>query len=293
MTDPGLADPAAWSDHVFCLIAPDCLRRHLSGAVLRRFRDIGLCVAGWRLLRVTSRHNDTIAAIQGAGAGSTYRYRAIDALFDVGPALALRLRDESAQPSVELYAQAQRLKGASHPQDCVPGSIRHDLGAINAVMNLLHVSDSPVNSAGEAAVLLSGIDPPLFLPAERLPSAIPIVEAGRPVETRGFPAVLTAVRARVAAALWDLLSDKGKVMAAELSGDGSLADPRAGEALAAELAPAGASHPLAAVLRIPFDPSGPLTDLRYAAGLLRLHGLGLDDWEYAVLATSLYFPPVR
>lgn len=291
MPDARTTDAAAWIDHVFCMITPDSLRRRLAWAILERFQGIGLTVAGWQLLRVTARQNDIIAAAQGAGADSTYRYRAIDALFDLGPTLALRLRDCSSLPD-EIYRRAQCLKGASDPRDLLPGTIRHDLGALNTVMSLLHVSDSPGNSARESAVILSGIDGPPFLDAASLGSELRLVEAGWPAEARGFRDVLSAVRSRLVASLWGLLSEKGQALAAELHQQGGLADPHAGQLLAAELGPAGEHHPLAEVLRATFDPSQPPVDMRYTADLLALHGIGLDPWEHAVLATSMYFEPV-
>jgi nucleoside diphosphate kinase len=290
---PDISSEESWTDHVFSILAPDCVRRQLIEDALDKFAGMGLSVAGWRTQLVTPLQNDTIAALQGAGAGSTYRYRAIDALFDLGPAMILRLRDEKSRPAAELYEQAMKLKGGAHYTDWQPGTIRHDLGGINTVMSLVHVSDTPVNAAREATVALGADGAAGLLPGEALGAALPVLNAGRQPETRGHREVLTGVRSRVLAQLWGHLSDQGRSLVADANRRSALAEAPIGELIARELSSAGTRHPLAAVLRASFDPSQPPVDIQYVADLLALHGIGLDDWEFAVLATSMHFAPAR
>jgi hypothetical protein len=115
----------------------------------------------------------------------------------------------------------------------------------------------------------------------------------QPGEVRGYAEVLTAVRGRIVAALWHQLTGAGRALATELSCQGELADPKAGARIAAELSPAAGGHPLAATLPLAFDPVGPPIDMAEVAQVLAMYGCGLDAWEYAVLATSRYFEPVR
>lgn len=284
-------DATAWQEHVFCLISPDSVRRHLVTALLDRLAAEGFTPVGWRAVRITGSQIDAVAEIQRAGAGQTFRYRALDELFSLGPAIALRIEDGYDRPAERRYAVLKALKGGT-PPNTRPGTLRHDLGSVNAVLSLLHISDTPENSARESAAILG--DPytvPLFHDSATLPGHVSMLESGLRRETRFHAEVLTAVRSRVAAALWDRLTDQGRDLVEELIAEGGLAAPKAGARIAAELR-AAAGHPLAAVLAMTFDPSDRHRDIADVAATLSLHGCAFDTWERAVLATSMYFDPV-
>lgn len=311
------ADGSEWQDSVFCLISPDSVCAQRVEAILQRLKTAGFAVAGWREVRVAGRQIDAVAEIQNAGAGDTFRFRALDALFALGPAIALRLRDEVPRPAAERYEVLHRLKGGTPPQS-VPGSIRDEVGSVNAVLSLLHISDSPVNSERESAAI-TGHSPsiPAFRGASSLAPYLSALARTQPRETRGYGEVLTAVRGRVVARLWHLLGEGGRKLASDLIERGELDHPDAGARIlaeaagaagdtgaaegaegaegtgAAEAAEGAARHPLAPVLAHPFDPSAPAMDMADLDLLLRLHGCGCDAWENAVLATSQYFEPVR
>jgi nucleoside diphosphate kinase len=285
-----------WSHSVFGLISPDAVRRHLAPQVLSRLEEVGVVPTGWRSVRIGGAQIDAVADIQQAGAGQTFRYRPLDALFRLGPAIALRLGDRLARTSEELYADIIRVKGRTTAGCFEPGTIRHDLGLINAVLSLVHLSDSPTNAALESRAILGAIAEESgrsWAAAETLAGYLAAAAAGHPVEGRGFTEVLSAVRARVVAVLWTELSDAGRRAFGDLTGRGALADAGAGELLAAELSAGSAHHPLAAVLRMRFDPAGAIVDIADVQDLLHLYGCALDPWEYVVLATSIYFEPVR
>jgi nucleoside diphosphate kinase len=281
-----------WEHAVFCLLAPDTFRRHLAGAVLHRLAGGGLKVTGWAEVLVTDRTVDAVAQIQHVGAGAAFHYRALDAIFALGPAVALRLADTAARPPADLYREVKQLKGASMPADTRHGSIRHDLGSVNAVLSLLHVSDSPANAARESAAILRGDPdgPPvdeLLSPAATLPGYLLAREAGGPAETRGHREVVAAVRGRVLARLWSALPEATRGEAIRLLATGGLGDPDAGPRLAAGLPAPG--DPLVAVLRSDFEPGPAAPDPTELDLLLRRHRIGLDAWERVVLATSRYF----
>ena len=292
-----MRDPVEdWNRSVFGLISPDALRRHLAPQILARLREAGVTPTGWRSVRIGGAQIDAVADIQKAGAGQTFRYRPLDALFAIGPALALRLQDQQERPPEQLYGDLQRLKGRTTPGASEAGTIRHDLGLINAVLSLVHLSDSPSNSAQESRVILGPVaeDPDrAWAPADGLAGYLDALTAGLQPERRRFGDVLTAVRGRIAAALWTELTEAGRRTVADLVQRGALAEPAAGTRIAAELSPAALAHPLADVLRLPFTPGGPPVDIADVQGLLRLHGCALDTWEFVVLATSIYFEPVR
>jgi nucleoside diphosphate kinase len=283
-----------WRNCLFGLISPDAIRRQLAPKVLDRLREVGVVPSGWCRVRIGGAQIDEVADIQKAGAGQTFRYRPLDVLFASGPAIALRLADQRDRPAEQLYADVQGSKGRTTPGVSDPGTIRHELGMINAVLSLVHLSDSPANSDQESRAILTGVpagpDGP-WAPADTLAGYLDLLAATQPPEQRDFTDVLTAVRGRIIGALWNQLSETGRRHTRELVGSGALAAPDAGARIAAELAPGAAHHPLADVLRLPFRPGSPPVDMTDVQALLRLHGCGLDPWELVVLSTSLYFEP--
>jgi nucleoside diphosphate kinase len=292
---PATDDVSFWTNRVLCLLGPDCLRRHLTRPVLDRFAAIGLRPAGWHLAQVSASRLDRMAELQNAGAGQVYRYRALDALFALGPALMVILADERQRPAEQLYAAVKEVKGNADPRKSVAGTIRHDLGAINVVLSLLHASDGPEQAMIESGVLAAGVTPEQFRAAGDIGRLVEIIEATQPMETRAFAEVLAGVRGRVVAQLWPALTAAGRELAAGLASTGGLAGPDAGERLAGhiDLACDGSLRTLVDVLRAPFDGARTQPDMVAVERILGLSGLALDTWELAVLTTSTYFPPAR
>jgi nucleoside diphosphate kinase len=280
-------DDTQWRNSAFCLLCPDCLRRQLAAAVLGKLRDAGYVPGGWRPVRVGGKQVDGVAEIQGVGAGKAFHYRALDSLFGLGESIAIRLDDTRGRGPDEFYHQLSTLKGST-PEKSRPGSIRYDLGSVNAVMSLLHISDSPGNSARESVAIL-GPDAVLLDPSH-LGTYLELLASTQCREERDFEDVLTAVRGRLVAVMWQDLSDRGRQVAAGLAAAGELAQPKAGVQIAAELT---AANPLAAVLARSFTPADGPAEIGEVPLLLQLHGQALDPWEQAVLATSCYFEPVR
>ena len=271
------------------MLSPDCLVRGLARAVLDRLAGIGLRPDGWRLTRVTPHRIDRMSELQVVTAARVHRYRALDALFALGPALMVSLRDEQERPAEVAYAAAKTLKGDADPAHARPGSIRHDLGAINTVLNLVHISDSPAEAAVECATLL-GSEPDLFA-GTGLDPLLDLLESW-PRETRGFADVLGALRGRLIAAIWGDVTEPARERTMDLIRDGALGEPTSGKALAdvllgQRLRPAEVGE----VIAWPFDGTAPRPDMGAVTRVLAWHGLALDPWENAVLTTSAVFPP--
>jgi nucleoside diphosphate kinase len=283
---------ARWQDRVYCMIAPDALRRQLGRPILARFAKAGLAPVGWRLTPVTSLQIDRMSEHQRVGVGSVYRYRALDALFALGPALSVVLADTWSRPVPELYAMVKEMKGNADPYRAAPDTIRHDLRAVNTVLSLLHTSDSPTDSATECAILTGEADPDAFDATGDVASFIAMLEASQPAERRDFAEVLAGVRGRVLALLWSELAADGRHLATRLAAEGGLAEPQVG-AILAEHVTDGLPPALTALLRTPFDGGEPRVDLVGTRLQLAACGLELDAWELAVLTTSSYFRPAR
>ncbi len=279
---------------VFALICPDALARHLGVAVLDRIGQAGFAPVAWRVLwhrpaDLDSFHERNITSVWKA-----YRYRLVDQLFAFGPVVALLVADTrpagGRRPgSHERLGQA---KGPSDPAGSGPGTIRGDLGSINAMLSLMHCSDSPADSARESAVFAGpgGLVPGACGDPAELRTMLTLLETARPREDRGYRAVLAGLRAKILAATWeDLPRALRKTAAAMLeAGPAELTAAGRGERLAALLPE---RHPLAALLAADFTPASPGPDPERVRGLLAPAGTGLDDWESLVLATSRQFAP--
>lgn len=284
-------DPADWESAVFCLIGPDSVRRQLVRPILDRFAADGLHPSNWRSVEVTSAQVDAMTEANVKAAGQAYRYRCLDVLFSLGPSLALRLWDRRGRSADRLYRDCAVLKGASDPARARPGTIRRDLGSINAVLSLLHVSDSPPDSARESLVILGSagdVQPPGWRDPGGLGQWLDLTARSRPAERRSFEDVLLAVRSRILIALDDC---------AQL--DGIPTDPPAGWLLSTDVAALPqeslrhVDSRLVELLTASWQPDRPQPDIDRADRLLRGIGTGLDPWERAVLATSTYFASAR
>lgn len=281
------------SQTVFALICPDALARHLGVAVLERIESAGFAPVAWRVLwhrpaDLDSFHEQNITRVWQA-----YRYRLIDQLFAFGPTVALLLADQhlAGDGQQSGHDRLRLAKGPSDPASAGPGSIRGDLGSINAILSLMHCADSAADSVRESRVFAG---PGGFARGDQgaLRTMLALLETNRQREDRGYREVLAGLRARTLAAAWEDLPRPVRKTAGVMleAGVGELAAPGSGERLAALLPD---THPLAALLGADFTPRSPGPDLERVSVLLATLGTGVDDWERLVLATSRRFPPRR
>jgi nucleoside diphosphate kinase len=278
---------------VFTLICPDALARHLGVAVLERIEAAGFAPVAWRLLwhrpaDLDSFHEQNITQVWKA-----YRYRLVDQLFAFGPTVAMLVADQypAGDRHQNSHERLRLAKGPSDPARSGPGTIRGDLGSINAMLSLMHCADSAADSARESPIFAG---PGGFTCGDQgeLRTMLALLEMSRQREDRGYREVLAGLRARTLAAAWEDLPRPVRKTAGVMleAGVAELAAPGSGERLAALLPDA---HPLAALLGADFTPRSPGPDPTRVNVLLATLGTGIDDWESLVLATSRRFPPRR
>ncbi|GII85590.1 hypothetical protein Ssi03_35800 [Sphaerisporangium siamense] len=278
-----------WQRTVLVLLPPDALERHLCSPVLDTLERHGFAPVRYEVLWHRPPGQDAFHERNITSVWKAYFYRQVDLVFDLGPTLALlveeRPHDDRAPGSA--HARLREIKGASHPSEAAPGTIRRDLRAVNAMLGVVHTSDSPEDSLREASVFFGpGLGTAVDDPAE-LRGLVALLESGAPAETREYDDVVTGLRSRVVAAVWTELTADGRKAAPELA---RATHAGAGAELAA-LLPAG--HPLAELLSCEYLPGHPQVDLARAAKRMAPYGLTLDPWEHAVLKTSMTFPPLR
>jgi nucleoside diphosphate kinase len=268
------------------LIAPDALARQLAEEVVLRIRDSGFRVVEHRLWTRPPERIEDFHRRNERVAENGQIFALVEKLFAFAPFVVAALED--AKPDGRsVHERLAELKGRGDPLFAAPGSLRHDLMSVNTVLNIVHSSDGPADTAREAAILLSS--------GERAPSepgftallrSVRAAERGMTRESRLFPDVLGGVRARVLAGLWDELPVEARRRLDSwcarhgVRGLGGAA----GGALLAELLPIG-SHVDALIDSLAGGrPTEDIADLR------RL-GITLDPWEYLVLATSRFYAP--
>src|SRR5436305_11220855 len=117
------------------LLKPDCLQRRLTGAVLQRFEQKGLRLAGLKLVQPSRSLAEQHYAVHK---GKPF-YDSLLQFLTSGPTLALVLEGREA------VAVARNLIGATDGVKAPPGTIRGDF-ALSVQNNLIHGSDSPDNA---------------------------------------------------------------------------------------------------------------------------------------------------
>jgi nucleoside diphosphate kinase len=287
-----------WSRHIFSLIMPDAITRHLHLPIVDRMAGAGFVVRFAKVMRVRPELLDELNAVNIKRKWDSYRYRLLDKLFLFGPVIALVCEDVSGGAE-DSHVRAKRLKGATDPRFAADGTIRRDLGGINAMLAFMHAADTPERSLFESRLFLGEGAVPQDYPLEGSAadgtdwdSARVLFEllAYGAAEHRCFDAVVHDLRAAALAVSWDDLSPAGRKLAA------CNKDFLAGDSLGAELADTlrlGSRHPAHGLLRAVWQPGGhSLTerDLLRARAALELPA---DPWADMVLLTSSAFAPRR
>ncbi|MFF8288706.1 nucleoside-diphosphate kinase [Streptomyces sp. NPDC016309] len=290
-----------WSRSAVVVVSPDSFVRGLGRRIVDELLGTGCEEVAARVVQPGSLLLDTIyddLAAKRIHFG-TYRYRAIDALYGLGPSLALLLRG-----SPGIHQRFTDLKGSGPLERAPESSLRRRYGAVNTILGLLHASDSPEeaeldwrtffarewNNLGRSELPESHTRP--ATPGARVLAGLLDRPQGAR-EGRGFLQVRDQFRRTVIAHLWELLPPSEAAPLArdlELLGDGPLDDH-----LVARFAKGldGAADLLVRrALASRFTPEDPPLDTHRLWTSLRGHGIEVDDWSRAVLSTSQYFPPV-
>jgi nucleoside-diphosphate kinase len=128
-------------ERTLILLKPDCIQRRLVGAIVQRFEQKGLRLAGMKLVQVSHSLAEQHYAVHK---GKPF-YESLLQFLTSGPTLALVLEGREA------VAVARSLIGATDGTKAAPGTIRGDF-ALSVQNNLIHGSDSPENAAAEVAL---------------------------------------------------------------------------------------------------------------------------------------------
>jgi len=131
-------------ERTLAILKPDCVRKHLQGAVLARLQKAGFRVLGMKMIRLSP---IAAGAFYGVHRGKPF-YDGLVAFMSSGACMPVALEKENA------VADFRTLIGATDPKDAAPGTIRKDY-ADSKGENIVHGSDSPENGTIEVAFFFS------------------------------------------------------------------------------------------------------------------------------------------
>jgi nucleoside-diphosphate kinase len=120
------------------LLKPDCITQKHSGEVIGRFERAGLEIVGCKMLLLS----EEVLAEHYAHVADRPFYPELRSFMQQSPVIALALNGEGAVKRV------RDLMGPTDSRKAAKGTIRGDLGK-DAMMNVVHGSDSPENAAIE------------------------------------------------------------------------------------------------------------------------------------------------
>ena len=288
-----------WQRTTLVGIAPDAIAKHVAAPLLGAILDEGFEPIRYRLIDPGPEQIDELYRTNIEEAWETYRYRALDRLFEFGPTLLVLLRDVSGRAPGETHAHMHRLKGSGDLHEVPPDTLRRRFGAVNIMLSLMHSSASPEDAEVETGImfgrsLLAGDPDELDAPVDQ-PHVLEFarfVQSGYPRETRDFEDCLSGLRARLVSALWELLTPEGRQLAVRLEDEGALAAAGAGARIGEHLRP-GCEPALVAALECDFVPGTIPMPPERIWRLLAGYGVQVDRWEELVLGSSAYFRPFR
>jgi nucleoside diphosphate kinase len=287
------------------VLSPDSFIRGLGRRIVDELLSTGCEEVAARVVQPGSLLLDTIyddLASKRIHFG-TYRYRAIDALYGLGPSLALLLRG-----SPGIHRRFTEMKGSGPLERAAEASLRRRFGAVNTILGLLHASDSPEEAELDWRTFfvrewnnLGRSDLPESHTRPATPGARVLADLlDRPPgarEGRGFLQVRDQFRRTVIAHLWELVPSPGAASLAEglakdlaVPGGGPLDDDLV--ARFAESLDGAADLLVRRALTSSFTPDDPPLDVHRLWTSLLGYGIDVDPWSRAVLSTSQYFPPL-
>ena len=120
------------------LFKPDCVKKNLSGDVLKRFLDKGLTVRGIKMMTLSTE----LLTEHYAHVADKPFFPSIVEFMQSAPVVALALEGDNAISTV------RDLLGPTNSQEAAPGTIRGDFGE-DMMVNVCHASDGPETAAVE------------------------------------------------------------------------------------------------------------------------------------------------
>ncbi|MEX0684423.1 MAG: nucleoside-diphosphate kinase [Balneolales bacterium] len=127
-------------ERTLAILKPDCVRKNLSGEVIKRIQDAGFKIIAMKMTRLTM---DTAGGFYEVHKERPF-YGELCEFMSSGPCIPIILEKDNA------VADYRKLIGATNPADAEEGTIRRDF-ADSVGENMVHGSDSVENGLLEGA----------------------------------------------------------------------------------------------------------------------------------------------
>ncbi|MFC4588752.1 nucleoside-diphosphate kinase [Sphaerisporangium corydalis] len=137
-------------DHALLLLKPDAVATRRLGQALRWVTTRGFSIVGAATVTM-NRHAIRALWQYGLNAATRDRRDAADLYVTASDCMLVLLALPGRPEPATLVLS--RLKGPADPADCGPGQLRHELGAVNYQLNLVHTADEPADLVRELGVL--------------------------------------------------------------------------------------------------------------------------------------------
>ena len=122
------------------IIKPNAVAKHHVGAIIHRFENRGLHVAGLRMIQLTQSEAEQFYALHK----DRPFYKELVTFMTSGPVVVMALEGPGA------ILKNREIMGATDPKKAAPGTIRADF-AESITANAVHGSDAPETAAQEVA----------------------------------------------------------------------------------------------------------------------------------------------
>lgn len=136
------------------IVKPSGIQRGLCGAVISRFEQKGLIIAGMKMMQL----GEPILREHYAHLVDRPFFPSLVASMTATPVVVLAVR------GVEAVSVVRAMTGVTNSRKAEPGTIRGDYG-MSGQMNIVHASDTPENAAIEVARFFKADEVFDYLPA--------------------------------------------------------------------------------------------------------------------------------
>lgn len=144
-------------ERTLSIIKPDAVAKNQIGAIIARFENGGLRVAGAKMLHLSKTQAEQFYAVHK----DRPFFGALVGFMSSGPVLVQVLEGENA------IALNRQIMGATNPKDAAPGTIRADF-ADSIDHNAVHGSDSPETAKQEVSFFFKPEEIIAFVPESEL-----------------------------------------------------------------------------------------------------------------------------
>jgi nucleoside-diphosphate kinase len=134
-------------DRTLAILKPDCVRKNLTGEVIRRIQEAGFSVKALKMVKLSRAEAEGFYAVHQ---GRPF-FDSLTTFMSSGPCVPIVLEKENA------IADFRSLLGATDPAEAAEGTIRKDF-ADNKGENICHGSDSVENGRLEAAYFFPEVE---------------------------------------------------------------------------------------------------------------------------------------